>query len=64
MRGRFQPVSHQTCTVSMIAWPPEGLIQHFSELDFCLNNSHGYSSIVPQPGFLSDDFAVDVLGGS
>lgn len=52
------------CPVSLIAWLPDGLIQHFCELDLCLNNSRGHSCIVLQPDFLSGDLAGDVLGGS
>lgn len=64
VRGSFQQVSHQMCPVSLNAWLPDGLIQHFYEPDLCLNNPRGHSSIVLQPNFLSGDLASDVRGGS
>lgn len=47
MRGSFQPVSHQTCIVSVTAWLAEGHTHLFSELDLCLTDSHGYGSVSP-----------------
>lgn len=46
MRGSLQLMSHQTYAVICFCLAPEGLIQLLHVLDLCLNNSHGYSSVV------------------